>query len=228
MKILLMVVLFVTPLRQVENFQFCFLSQQAEIFSDYSNSNFSQKIYSRKGKIYPETRGLNFFDINLNFRIFLNHRYVAGLDPEIRKILVDLPVHAMTLRDFLNHVGDFFKRNIRYQDNDLPQDPLSVLVNGRANCIGYSNLFSVLLKSVGIRNRFVKGFYLEKLKRNHWMPVPHRWIEITLSNGFKFFYDPQYQDFSANYVVIKDGIDFSNIKKFKVVLIKTTREIINR
>jgi len=228
MKIVLMLLFFITPLRQVENFQFCFLSQQSGIFSDYSTSNFSQKIQFRNGKIYPETRGLNFFDINLNFRIFLNHEYVALLDPEVKKILVGLPVHSMTLRDFLNHAGDFLKRNIRYHDNDLPQDPVSVLVNRRANCIGYSNLFSTLLKSVGIKNKFIRGFYLKREKGNNWVPVPHRWIEIKLSNGFKYFYDPQYQDFSANYVVIKDEIDFSIIKKFKVVLIKKTKEIINR
>jgi hypothetical protein len=228
MKIVLMLLFFISPLRQVENFQFCFMSQQFGIFPNYSNSNFSQKIFSRNGKTFPETRGLNFFDINLNFRIFLNHEYVASLDPEVRKILAGLPVRSMTLRDFLNHAGDFLKRNIRYHDNDLPQDPVSVLVNRRANCIGYSNLFSTLLKSVGIDNKFVKGFYLKKMKGNNWIPVPHRWIEIRLSNGFKYFYDPQYQDFSANYVVIKEGIDFSSIKKFKVVLIKKSKEIVNR
>ncbi len=228
MKIFLILLFFISPLRQVENFQFCFLSQQLDIFPDYSNGNFSQKIYYRNGKTYPETKGLNFFDINLNFRIFLNHGYVSRLDPEVRKILVGLPVQSMTLRRFLSHVGDFLKKNIQYQDNDFPQDPVSVLVNGRANCIGYSDLFSTLLNSVGVKNKFVKGFYLKKGKQNKWVPVPHRWIEISLSNGFKYFYDPQYQDFSANYVVIKDGIDFFSIKKFKAYLIKKSKEIINR
>jgi hypothetical protein len=226
--LLLLMVLIISPLRHVENFQFYLRSDQVDIFPDYSNGNFSQKIIIENGKVFSRTRSLNFFDLDLNFRIFKNHDYIGTLDSEIRELLSILPVSSMTLREFLNHVGEFLKKNIRYQDSDLPQDPVSVIVNKKANCIGYSNLFSTLLKAVGVKNKFVRGFYLKKDGGNTWVPVPHRWVEIFLSNGYQYFYDPQYQDFSANYILVKENTHFTRIKKFKVHLIKKSREIINR
>jgi transglutaminase-like putative cysteine protease len=228
MKIWLMLIFLITPLRQVENIHFCFSSQQHQIFPNYSNSNFSQKIYYRNGKTFSEMKNLNFFDLNLNFRLFLNHDYVQTQDAEVQKVLANLPVDSMTLREFLENVGDFLKKHIRYCDENLPQDTLSVLINRKANCIGYSNLFHTLLKSVGIQNKFVRGFYLKKTNGNTWVPVPHRWIEISLTNGYKYFYDPQYQDFSANYVMVKDEVAMTSIKKFRVLLIKKSMEVINR
>lgn len=229
MKALLLAILFfITPLRHVENFQFCLRSNQVDIFPNYANGNFSQKVSLEKGRVFSRTRSLNFFDLDLNFRIFKNHDYIGKLDREIRELLETLPVNSMTLREFLNHLGNYLKKHIKYSDSDFPQDPVSVITNKKANCIGYSKLFNTLLKAVGVKNRFVRGFYLRKEKDNTWIPIPHRWLEIFLSNGFKYFYDPQYQDFSANYILIKDDILFTRIRKFEVHLIKKNREIINR
>lgn len=229
MKIIpLLLIFIISPLRHVENFQFCLRSDQVDIFPNYANGNFSQKVHMGKGGIFSRTRSLNFFDLDLNFRIFKNHDHIQNLDNEVKGLLEGLPLDAMTLREFLNHVGDYLKKNIRYCDLDLPQDPVSVMVNKKASCIGYCNLFGTLLKAVGVRNRFVKGFYLKKENNTTWIPVPHRWIEIFLSNGYKYFYDPQYQDFSANYILVKDNIQFPRIKKFEVDLIKKSKEIINR
>jgi hypothetical protein len=228
MRTVLLLIFIISPLRQVENFQFCLQSNQVDVFPNYINGNFSQKVYTEKGKIFSQTRSLNFFDLDLNFRIFKNQDYIQKLDDEIKVLLENLPLNSMTLREFLNHVGDFLKKNISYSESDSPQDPVSVMIKKKANCIGYSNLFNTLLKAVGIKNKFVKGFYIKKESENNWIPVPHRWIEIFLSNGYKYFYDPQYQDFSANYILIKDNIHFTRIKKFEVNLIKKSREIINR
>jgi transglutaminase-like putative cysteine protease len=109
----------------------------------------------------------------------------------------------------------------------LPQDPASVLINKRANCIGYANVFSIFLNSANIKNRIVKGFYLEKENGSSLIPTPHRWVEIELLNGFKFFYDPQYNNFSANYIVVKDEVDFKRVKRFEVVLLKKSKEFVN-
>ncbi|MCK4837123.1 MAG: hypothetical protein KAT17_10805, partial [Candidatus Aminicenantes bacterium] len=142
MKLLLILIFIISPLRQVENFQFCFLSNQYDIFPNYANGNFSQKVHFENGKTFSETRSLNFFDLDLNFRIFKNHDHIRKLDEKVREILENLPVNSMTLREFLSHVGDFLKKNITYCDSDLLQDPVSVMINKKANCIGYSNLFN--------------------------------------------------------------------------------------
>jgi hypothetical protein len=59
------------------------------------------------------------------------------------------------------------------------------------------------------------------------IPIPHRWVEIHLANGVKFFYDPQYQRFSANYIATKEDVDFKRVKKFKVYVIKKSKKIVN-
>jgi hypothetical protein len=59
------------------------------------------------------------------------------------------------------------------------------------------------------------------------IPVPHKWIEIHPGNGVRFFYDPQRQQFSANYMVTKDDVDFKKIKKFKAILIKKSKKVLN-
>jgi len=68
---------------------------------------------------------------------------------------------------------------------------------------------------------------LEKKTDIIMIPIPHRWIEILLSNGFKYFYDPQYQNFSSGYIIVKNNVDFKKVKKFKVHLLKKSSEIIN-
>jgi hypothetical protein len=93
--------------------------------------------------------------------------------------------------------------------------------------VGYSNVFSIFLNSVNIKNRIVKGFYLKKEKGPTLVPVPHRWVEIKLLNGFKFFYDPQYNNFSANYIMVKDEVDFKKVKKFEVIILKRSKEFVN-
>jgi transglutaminase-like putative cysteine protease len=138
-----------------------------------------------------------------------------------------MPIATMTLREYLIRISHFLRENIEYTEENLPQDPTSVLINNRANCVGYANVFSVFLNSAKIKNRIIKGFYLERKNGPSLIPVPHRWLEIELLNGFRFFYDPQYNNFSANYIVVKDDVDFKKIKRFDVVLIKKSKEFVN-
>jgi len=226
-KIILLLVFLVFPLRQVENVQFCFSSQQHDIFLNYSNDNFTQVIYLQEGKLFSKIKSLNFFDINLNFRIILNKNYFNHTNNEIKDIIGNMPISTMTLREYLIQISHFLRKNIEYTDENLPQDPTSVLINNRANCIGYSNIFSIFLNSVNIKNRIVKGFYLEKENGPTLIPIPHRWVEIELLNGFRFFYDPQYNNFSANYIVVKDEVDFKKVKKFEVYMLKKSKEFVN-
>ena len=109
----------------------------------------------------------------------------------------------------------------------MPQDAFAVLLNRKANCVGFANLTAFLLDCVGIKNKFVRGFYLEKGGNRVLIPVPHKWIEIYLSNGVRFFYDPQRQKFSTNYIVTKYDVDFRKVRKFKVLLIEKSKKVLN-
>jgi hypothetical protein len=73
----------------------------------------------------------------------------------------------------------------------------------------------------------IKGFYLKKGEKNILIPVPHRWVEIQLSNGLKFFYDPQRQEFSAHYLTTKSDVDFKRVKRFYVYVVNKSKKIIN-
>lgn len=225
MKILIVLLFLLSPLKKVENVQLYFLSDQNEIFLNYSNGNFSQRVFPKKDRIIAETKNLNFLDIDLNFRIILDSTYINGLDIRLKDLVLDL--FDYNLDNYMKNISGFLNKSIRYSDNGFPQDALSVLINKKANCIGFSNLVVELLYSVGIESRFIKGFHLENKRDRVMIPIPHRWIEILLSNGFKYFYDPQYQNFSSGYIIVKNNVDFSKVKKFKVHLLKKSSEIIN-
>jgi hypothetical protein len=85
----------------------------------------------------------------------------------------------------------------------------------------------VMFKAAGIQNKVVKGFYLKSGRKNIMIPIPHQWVEIHLPNNVEFFYDPQYQRFSANYIATRDDVDFKQVKKFKVYVIKKSKNILN-
>ena len=216
-----------SPIRQVENVRFRFSSPPADIFQDYETHNFKQRIFLWEGKIYSEVHSVDFQDLDLNFRIFRHEDRIRKLPVLVRNLLEDLPLQTMTLREFIHHVARLMKENIHYSEEDLPQDPTTVLFNGKASCVGYSALFSVLLGAVGIENKFVRGFYLKKNGEKSWIPVPHRWVEVTLANGRRYFYDPQHHTFSSHYVVVKDDIDFTKVKKFRVHLVRKSKVMSN-
>ena len=234
MKSLILLLLLLSPLREVVDVQLSIPTHQHEIFCNYSNDNFSQEVfYDRtRDEITAHIKNSNFLTLNLNFRIMPNNEFIACLSPELRETIFDLLDNCFNFDIYFDNISSFLKKHITYCDNNLPQDPASVIINKKANCKGYSNLVRVLLKAAGIKSKIVKGFYLTKdtkrNKNNTLIPIPHRWVEIYLSNEIKFFYDPQYQRFSFNYLTTRNDINFKRVKKFKVNIIKKSKKIVNQ
>jgi transglutaminase-like putative cysteine protease len=224
-----MFMLSISPLREVENVKLYFPTQQYDIFINYSNDNFSQElVYHLKNKnISAEIKCSNYLQLNLNFRVLPNHKFIARQSREIREVILDLFDDSQLMKNYMTNISFYLKGNIRYSRVNLPQDAAAVMINKKATCVGFSNLVKVFLDAAGIENRLVKGFYLKKGKKNTMIPVPHRWVEIRLPNGIKFFYDPQYQRFSANYITTRDDVDFKKVRKFNVTVIKKSKIIIN-
>jgi transglutaminase-like putative cysteine protease len=228
----LILMLAVSPLREVENVKLSFPTQQQEIFIDYSNDNFSQELvyYSRGKNIRAEIKCSNYLQLDLHFRVVPGKEFIAKQFPELRAVILDLldgSDGSLSMKNYMTNISFFLEGNIRYSEENLPQDAASVMINKKANCVGFSNLVKVFLDAGGIENRLIKGFYLKEGKKNTLMPVPHRWVEIRLSDGIKFFYDPQYQRFSANYIITRDDVDFKTVRKFKVTMIHKSKIIID-
>ena len=234
MKSLILLLLFFSPLREVVDVQLSIPTHQHEIFCNYSNGNFSQEIFSNKTRdeITAHIQNSNFLELNLDFRIIPDNVFIAGLHPELRKAIFDLLDNCFNFKTYFENTSSFLGERIAYSDKNFPQDAASVIVNKKANCKGYSNLVRVLLRAAGIKSKIVKGFYLTKdtkiKKNNTLIPIPHRWVEIYLSKEIKFFYDPQYQRFSFNYLTTRNDIDFKRVRRFKVNIIKKSKKIINQ
>lgn len=227
MKILLVLLLFISPIRQVEYARLQFSSLQHYIFSDYKNENFSQRIDISRNRVSVETQSLNLSYLDLDFMVFLDQRYLYSCDNRLKKLILSLFREGITLKEYIANLSDYFKENIRYSDKDTSQDSISVIIRKKANCVGYSNLMHDLLKAVGVKSQLVKGFYLKLLKGNRFIPIPHKWLEIKLSERLKFFYDPQHQKFSSTYMVVENGVDFTKIKRFEVFLIEKEIKMLN-
>ena len=228
MKVLLLVLMILMndPLREVEDLKLLIPTEQYEIFRDYSNDNFSQKLAFHNKSVFAEIKSSNFFKLNLNFRVVPDKKYLSTLSNDTREIVTDL-FGDYSLKAFLINVSLYLEGNIRYTTARIPQDALSVIINKQANCIGFSNTVKLFLDSAGIKNQLVSGFYLKREKGNTLLPIPHRWVEIQLPDGAKFFYDPQYQKFSANYITTKRDVNFKRVRKFKVNLIKQSKRLAN-
>ncbi len=234
MKILLLLLLLASTfydglIQEVENIKLSFPAQEQDIFQDYMNENFIQKVTVHSDAIYAEILCTNFMNLNLEFRVIPDEKLLTDIHGEMREVITNLFGRDQSLKTYLMNISYYLRMNIRYLDGSLPQDAESVLLNKKANCIGYSNLVKMFLDSAGIRNRIVRGFYINTngSDTDEMTPVPHRWVEIELPNKVQFFYDPQYQKFSANYILTLDNTDFKRIKKFKVRLVKKSKKIIN-
>jgi transglutaminase-like putative cysteine protease len=225
--LLMLLLLFNSPLRDVEYVKLTLPSPQQEIFVNYSNDNFSQRVTSGRGVLGADIKSSNYLHLNLNFRVFPQTRFLNNLAPELREVVKGFFQDGQSLKSYLTNVSFFLRGYIRYSEEPLPQEPVAVILNQKANCVCFSNLIKVFLDAAGIENRQVKGFYLQEEKKNILLPVPHRWVEIVLPNGTKFFYDPQYQRFSAAYIVTRDDVDFKRVRKFKVTVIKKSKKIVN-
>jgi transglutaminase-like putative cysteine protease len=235
---LIFLLLFASPLREVVQVELSIPTQQHHIFYNYVNDNFSQKIFTRSlDEITIEIENCNYFELNLNFRIVPQWKIIYSMPPEIEKVVRYLLEESNTFRSYFQNLSDYLKANITYSEDNLPQDALSVLLNRKASCVGYSNFVSLLLDAAGIKNRMVRGFYLKnfdlgngstKVKTKTLIPIPHRWIEIFLANGAKIFYDPQFQKFSANYLTARQDIKFNEVNKFTVKVNKISKKILSK
>jgi transglutaminase-like putative cysteine protease len=227
MKFLILLFFAISPIREVENVKLSLPTQQHEIFINYSNNNFAQKLNYHNDMLTAEIKSSNYLSLNLNFRVIPNSKYISTLNPKVQAVIAEFFDDSQSLRNYLGHISFFLKKQIRYSEMNLPQDATSVILFKRAKCVGYANVTKVFFDAAGIKSKVVRGFYLKKAKKNTMIPIPHRWVEIHLANGAKFFYDPQYQRFSANYIATKDDVDFKRVRKFKVYVIKKSKKIVN-
>jgi transglutaminase/protease-like cytokinesis protein 3 len=227
MKLSVLLFFLIYPICEVENVKLSLPTQQREIFIDYSNNNFSQKLSFHKDMLTAEIKSSNYLDMNLNSRVLPDTKYISALNPKVQEVILDFFDDSESLRNYIASVSSFLKEQIRYSEMNLPQDATAVILNKRARCVGYANAAKVFFDAAGIKCKVVKGFFLKEGKKNTMIPIPHRWVEIRLDNREKFFYDPQYQRFSANYLATKGDVDFRRVKKFKVYIIKKSKKILD-
>lgn len=230
MKILLLMMALVFPLREVVDVHLTIPTQQHEIFYDYTNDNFSQQVYyDRQNRLLrAHIKNSNYLTLNLNFRVLPDKNYISRLHPELQSTAHQLLDDCMTVECFFKNLSAFLKATITYTEEGLPQDAATVMLNRKANCVGYASLVKVLLDAAGLKYNEVRGFYLKEQAGSRTLqPIPHRWLEILLPDGVKFFYDPQYQTFSANYLATRYDVDFKEVRRFEVTIIKKSKKIVN-
>lgn len=242
-----------SPIKEIENTKLALPINASHIVINYSNENFSQRIIpksspirintsntsntpntlntkdSSNDSITIEINNSNYLEMNLNFRIIPNRKFLTSLPSGTKNVIENVIENCDSLRTYMINVSEFLEKKIQYTEDNLPQDTASVLLNRKANCIGYSNLMKFFLDAAGIRNSLAKGFYLKKDPNSDFtlIPIPHRWIEIHLAGDKRFFYDPQFQRFSSNYIATRNDIDFKQIKKFTVRLLGKSKSILN-
>jgi len=226
MKVFLLIFLFLSPLRQVEFLNVLINTDQVSIFMNYSNDNFKQKLENNSGILNIETESLDYSQLDLNFRVIPDDLYLDSLSTEMKLAAKSIIKGAYNLNDYMKNLSFFLKNNIKYSLQKSPQDAESVLINKRGHCVGFSSLTKVFLKTIGVESNLIQGFYLKK-RDGKIIPIPHKWLEIELANGFSYFYDPQYQKFSSNYIVVDNSVMFSNIRKFSIKLVDFTKKILN-
>jgi transglutaminase-like putative cysteine protease len=214
------------PLRQESNLEVFVACRTPEIFSNYRNYNFKQEISGNPEGLRVKIKSQTFSLKNLNHALGNDENYLAGQDPLIRTVFSQLRQNAISVGDYLQNISFFLTNSISYSEADLPQETMAVLLNRRAHCIGYANVAQTLLACVGIVSRPVNGFYLRE-KDNVIEPVPHRWLEIDLPGERRVFYDPQYQDFAARYLVTDQSVVFNRIERFLGVVVKKSKKIMD-
>jgi len=216
-------------MQEVESLRLSIPSQQHEIFLDYTNANFSQTViyHKNKNRITADIEITDFLSLDLNYRVIPRGEYIETLSPTLQQVIKSLFDESQSLRNYLLRISSFLKKNIHYTEKELPQDAEAVIFNRQANCIGFSNLVTVFFNAAGIQSKIVRGFYLKKSKKESLTPIPHRWVELRLSDGSNFFYDPQYQDFSANYIATRSDVDFKQVRRFKVNVIRKSKKFYN-
>ncbi len=226
MQFFFLIFLLISPIKHVELMNIQVNTNQKELFSNYSNDNFRQTLRFNDDLVEINTESSNYLHLDLNFRVIPDTLYIESLPESLQTPINSLIDRSYSLKDYMVNISTFLRDKIIYSKKKFPQNPESVIINKKAHCVGFSELTKVFLKGIGINANFSQGFYLKKVN-GKIVPIPHKWIEIELSNGYLYFYDPQYQKFSSNYVVVDNSVIFTEVKKFKIKLIKYTKKIID-
>ncbi len=227
MKVILILLLLFSPARQIEMIDVKIITEQNTIFPDFENDNFKQNVDAQGSIVNIIIENSNYLDLNLNHRLFVNTSEFESSGKYVKQVFNELFNENITLRIFLNHISFYLRDNIKYWDNSPFRTPEEVITFKKTNCIGYSAVVKKLLEIVDIKAKYVSGFYLKKTKKNSYDPVPHRWLELFSTDSTSFYYDPQYQGFKANYIVVNPRQDFTTIKKFKINFLHREKKFVN-
>jgi transglutaminase-like putative cysteine protease len=226
MNALLLLLYFWMPLRQESSLEVLVDCRTPEIFCSYRNYNFKQEISSGRDGIKAKIKSRTLDFKSLNHALAGEDDYLANQDPLIRSVYGQLRQDANSIGDYLQNISFFLKNSITYSEAEIPQDTRAVLLNRQAHCIGFANVAQTLLACAGIVSRPVNGFYLRE-NGAAIEPVPHRWLEVDLPGQRRVFYDPQYQDFSARYLVTDQSVVLNRIERFLGVIVKKNKKILD-
>ena len=231
MKFLLILITIISPLQNqtVMDVSLPNIHESSNLFiKNYQNQNFSQLIESKKNQLRIVIKNIDYLQLNLNFIINRDHVFINQQSGDLQKTITKLLKGCLFTGDYLRNISLFLKDNIQYSELNLEQSPEYVIVNKKANCVGFAQLSQILFKAVGIKCQIIQGFFLEETADKKILsPRSHLWLEIFLQDNFSIFYDPQYQSFSHNYLRIDDQMDFTEIKKFKVKILNKTIQLKN-
>lgn len=225
MKVLLCLLALLPSLRQVDYARFQLNSFPEEVLDRYENANFVQLVRSRPGGLEARTRSLNFLQLDLNYRVHIHDD--AAVNPSVRRMARQFLASSVTLKQYLTRIRDYLISNVEYSPRETDQSPAAVLERGTADCVGMTSLVGAWLDTVGVEHRGVSGFYFQRDAGGEWTPQPHRWLEIRLPDGFAFFFDPQFHMFSPRYLVVRPGVDFRRVRRFRVMKMKLQTKLEN-
>lgn len=217
-----------SPVHHETHLQISFPNHRHLNLADYRNRNFSQKVEYRGQHYHVFIRSTDTGQMPLRIQMHRDTRYIDGLSPALQRVVAALLRDTRYIDQYLEKVSTLLGDRITYSEREQPQDADSVLLRKNANCVGYARLCQVLLEAVKIRSRMVEGFYLNSSPRpDILIPQSHLWLEIFVEAEMSVFYDPQYQNFTENYILLHDETDFTRIRKFEVKILKKTSKLIN-
>lgn len=200
-------------------------SNMEPVLVSYKNGNYSQEIDVRGEEAFIRIWSRSFYDLGLVDRLNPDFSYIESRPADIRDTFQKVSRNCLFLKHFMKSLSAYLKNMIVYSEEESSNDLSEVIRTGKADCIGYSNLAMELLRCAGIPCRIARGFYLKVNGEKIVDPISHRWLEITIAGSHVFFYDPQYQSFSGFYLLARDDIDFTQVKRFSARLLKKNKKL---
>ncbi len=214
MKLLLLAFALLAPLRQEIRLDLFIPEVPATLFADYRNTNFEQRVEHTPEGARIRVQGHYYFPLTLRAPLTPDRDYLNRQPAAVRSVAKRLLTANVTLDGYIRSLRTYLRQHIVYSEEPLPQDPASVLGNRRAHCVGFSSLVEALLRSAGVNCRAVRGFYLAEGKDGRLEPISHRWLEVEARPDLRFFFDPQYQNFSSRYLLLAGETPFEQIERF--------------